>query len=164
MNREDILLLLDYNSWANDRVLGAVARASVDELHAAAPVSGQTIYDTLVHTMAAERIWRLRCQGEAPTSLADPADFPVLADLLAAWAAEEHAIRTYVQSLTDADLAGVVQYRNTKGAVFEQTLWQILSHVVNHGTQHRGEVAYLLTELGYSPGDVDLIMYLRQQS
>ena len=140
MNREDMLLLLDYNYWATDRVLelshGPSADASCD---AAAPVSGQTIHSTLVHTMDAERIWRMRCQGRsAHDRLTDPADFPVLADLLQQWAAEEHAIRTYVQSLTDADLSGVVRYRNTKGAVFEQTLWQILSHVVNHGTQHRG--------------------------
>ena len=165
MNREDMLLLLEYNYWATSRVLETAQRASEDELHRTTSPSWQTIHDTLVHTMDAERIWRLRCQGEsASVRLADPSDYPTLADLREQWAVEEQAMSAYVEGLSEADLSGVLRYQNTKGVPFEQTLWQILAHIINHGTQHRAEAAHLLTELGYSPGDVDFIVFLRARA
>lgn len=162
MNRDDVLLLLNYNEWATDRLLQAANRAAADELSSDTSSRWQPIQNRLVHIMDAERIWRLRCQGNSPDALTDPAGYPTLDALLPVWQLERAALRAYVEGLSDDELAGVLHYHNTKGDQFEQTLWQILAHVFNHGTQHRSEVAQLLTEMGYSPGDLDLIVYLRQ--
>lgn len=165
MNRDDILLLIDYSHWATARVLGAAQRAREDERDLTASLSWETIHSTLLHTMSAEWIWRMRCQEHiSPTEPLALADFPTLGDLRTRWEAEQQAMRAYVAGLSDAELAGAISYTNTKGVEFERVLWQILAHVVNHGTQHRAEAALLLTELGYSPGDVDLILYLAERS
>ncbi|HYU21327.1 MAG TPA: DinB family protein [Chloroflexota bacterium] len=50
------------------------------------------------------------------------------------------------------------------GAEFRLPLWQMMLHVANHGTQHRSEVAALLTGFGQSPGDLDLLVYLWDRS
>ena len=72
-------------------------------------------------------------------------------------------MRAFLVALKDDDLNQVVRYTSTKGKPFENTLWHLLLHVVNHGTQHRSEAAILLTEYGASPGDLDFILFLREQ-
>ena len=73
-------------------------------------------------------------------------------------------MRGFVASLTDDDLNRPVSYNTTKGLPMENILWHLMTHVVNHGTQHRSEAAMLLTGCGYSPGDLDLIVFLRERA
>ncbi len=94
----------------------------------------------------------------------DPEDFPTLADLRARSRAEEQAMRSYLDTLRDEDLDRVVPYRSTRGVPFENVLWHLLAHVVNHGTQFRGEAGVALAERGASPGDLDLIVFLRERA
>jgi uncharacterized damage-inducible protein DinB len=56
----------------------------------------------------------------------------------------------------------LVPYKTTRGVNYETILWQVLVHVVNHGTQFRGEAGGLLSQYGQSPGDLDLIAFLRE--
>jgi uncharacterized damage-inducible protein DinB len=164
VNRQNMLQMLDYNYWATHRLVAAAKRASEEQLRTPSAVSGQSVHSTLVHIMDGERLWRLRCEGESPNSLLESADYATFEDVLNALAEQERAFRGYVAGLSDSDLSDVVHYRNTKGVAYEQVRWQILAHVINHGTQHRAEIAFLLTEMGYSPGDLDLIVYLRERS
>ncbi len=88
-------------------------------------------------------------------------EFPSLASLRARWQAEEKAMREYLAGLQSDDLVTRIGYTTTIGMPFETTLWHILAHVVNHGTQYRSEAGVLLTQLGHSPGDLDLIAFIR---
>lgn len=162
MNKADILTLFDYNYWANARVLNAAAQLGQDQLIAPARLSHGSIRGALAHILAAEAVWRRRCQeGISPTALPDDSEFPTLESLRQRWAEEEKAMRRYLDRLTDAALAQPVSYATTKGAPQETILWHILAHVVNHGTQFRGEAAVALSEAGHSPGDLDFIAFIR---
>jgi uncharacterized damage-inducible protein DinB len=70
-------------------------------------------------------------------------------------------MRKYLAGLTDEALAGNIEYTRTEGTHFKTPLWQILLHVINHGTQSRSEAAVLLTQYGHSPGDLDYMVFLR---
>lgn len=164
MNHEAISLLFDYNEWANDRIMNAAAGLTHAQYTAQLPgLSMGTLQGTLVHTLAAEQIWRRRClEGTSPTVLLNEADCPTYESLRALWAAEAVALRAGLAELPETALAGRLAYRTTGGKPMEEVLWKLLVHLVNHGTQHRAEAAVALTAFGHSPGDVDLIVYIRR--
>ena len=104
----------------------------------------------LVHMLGAHQRWRhaIARTGEAPQPEEDP--LPTPEALAEAWAQEWSAVDEFLDHLDDELLA----YRH-KGVA----IWQMLAHVVNHGTQHRSEAAVLLTDAGRSPGDLDMSDY-----
>lgn len=162
MNVADLMTLYDYTYWANRRIFHAAAQLTTEQFLAPTELTGGSVRNVLAHTLGAEWIWLTRCQeGRSPHALLDPAQFTTLDALVERWAEEEAAMRGYLASLDDAALTQPLTYANTSGRVMSNTLWHILVHVVNHGTQHRSEVAHVLTRLGHSPGDLDMILYAR---
>jgi uncharacterized damage-inducible protein DinB len=159
MNKQDILTLYKYNQWANGKILGAAANVSQEQFLAEASYPHGGLRSTLVHTLFAEWIWRNRWEGTSLTFRLQPDEFPTFESLRARWTEEENSLMAFVDALTDEKLNTAIAYKNTKGIAFEQILWKMMAHVVNHGTQHRAEAAAMLTAYGCSPGDVDMIYF-----
>jgi len=154
--------LYRYSAWANARVLETAARLSPEQLSAPGGASYDSVRETLVHTMSAQWIWLFRWQGTSPGTMLDTRQFPDLAAIRARWDQIENDTRRFVTALTDADLARVVDYRNTRGERWAYPLWQQVVHQVNHATQHRSEIALVLTQFGHSPGDLDFLVFIDQ--
>jgi uncharacterized damage-inducible protein DinB len=165
MNPQEIQLLYDYNYWANKRILQAAERCAPEQLSQGLPMSWDSVLGTLAHILGAEWIWRMRCHERAsPAATLDAGQFTTLALLRQRWDAEEQAMRGYVAGLTEAGLDEVIAYQTTQGKPMRRVLWQTLLHLVNHGTQHRGEAALYLTSFGHSPGEIDLSVYLDEHA
>jgi len=161
MNKQDIVLLYQYNQWANGNILNAASNITAEEFLVPASFPHGSLRGTLVHALFAEWIWRQRWEGNSPTVRFTPEDFPTIKSLQARWAEEEKQLMDFVDGLTDERLNNTFRYTNTAGKPFTRILWQAMAHVVNHGTQHRSEAAAILTDLGHSPGDLDLIYFLK---
>ena len=160
---EIIHTLYAYSTWANTRILETAEQLTPEPF--ASDVDGcGSIRDTLVHTASVQWLWLERWHGTSPRELWDRADFPDIAALRARWEEVEEATSAYVAPLREPDLARVVSYVNFQGETWSYPLWQQLLHQVNHATQHRSEAALLLTRLGFSPGWLDLLVYLDAQS
>jgi uncharacterized damage-inducible protein DinB len=102
-------------------------------------------------------------QGISPPTMLSEEEFATLADLRVRWMEESEILRYYIAGLTSARLLDPVSYTSTSGQSYYTPLWEILSHLVLHGMQHRAEAALALTNFGASPGDIDLIRFARQQ-
>jgi uncharacterized damage-inducible protein DinB len=162
MNREAVALLYRYNTWAWERVLAQVARLSPEQYTAPAPTPHSSLRGTLVHSLSAETTWLRRWSGEMPTAPLTEEELPTFAALRERWDRLRPVLAEFVTSLTDEQLAATLDYRTMKGVPMRDTLWHLLAHLANHGTQHRSEAAMLLTQYGYSPGDLDMSVFLRE--
>ena len=160
MNKQDILLLYQYNRWANTKIFNAAANVTQEQFVAPGSFPHGGLRGTLVHALFAEWIWRTRWEGTSPTNRWNPEDFPTLESLRTRWLDEEKQLMGFVDAVTEERLNNSFDYKNTSGKPFTKILWQVMAHVVNHGTQHRSEAAAILTDLGHSPGDIDLISFL----
>lgn len=160
MNKDDIVMLYKYNQWSTAKILDTASKVTADEFLAPADFPHGGLRGTLVHALFAEWIWRNRWEGTSPTQRLRPEDFPTLDALHARWAEEQERLMTFVGNLTDERLNSMVTYKNTQGVKHERILWQMMAHLINHGTQHKTEAAAMLTRLGHSPGDIDMIGYL----
>jgi uncharacterized damage-inducible protein DinB len=157
--------LYDYPGWAMEKLFAAAAPLTVEQLQAPAPAGQRSIRDNFLHLIGTQRGWLAWWDGTLAPAQAygrrlDPADFPDLATIRAAWEAVDRQTRAFLAGLTEADAERVYVQTLPSGAEWKMPLWQMLLHVANHGTQHRSEIAAQLSALGHSPGDLDLIYYL----
>ena len=152
---DDVRALFGYNAWANARILDAAARVPAEEF-ATASLGPCRLHDTLRHILACEVYWRLEWQGVDDASERLPDVFPTVDALRARWQDEGRYLTAFLGALGDEDLRRQMMAPPNP----PETLGQQLQHLANHGTQHRSEVALLLTNLGQSPGDMDFLPYI----
>jgi uncharacterized damage-inducible protein DinB len=162
MNKQDILILFKYNWWANAKILNTASNVTPEQYLAPASFPHGGLQGTLVHTLFAEWIWRKRWEGNSPTYRLKAEDFPTFESVRKRWAEEEGLLRAFVDGLADEKLNSTFNYISTEGKPHTRILWQAMAHLVNHGTQHRSEAAAILTNVGHSPGDIDLIYFLSE--
>ena len=148
MDVSDIRFLFAYDRWATQKILAMAALVPYDEWEESNRIDRRGLGGIMTHALGAHERWRAGWQGIETPERREAGPLPSVAELTDAWAAEWEALDAYLTSLGDDDLHGPFD---------DLVLWQTMAHVVNHGTQHRSEAAVILTIMGRSPGDLDLI-------
>ena len=166
MNLQELQTLVDYNYWARDRVLDAVEKLTPEQYDKQLGNSFGSVRETLAHVLGAEWVWCNRWEGESPKSLPDPrATLPDIASLRAAWTAQERKMRAVLDRLGEQGVLQPIEYVTFDGKQQAQPFWQMLQHVVNHGSYHRGQVTTMLRQLGAAPPKAtDLIAFYRERA
>lgn len=162
VSRTILIGIQEHSRFANGRLLDQATKLSDAELDADRPGMFGSIRSTLLHMMQAQASWLRRFQELDPVPSFDPADFPTIADLRRAWDVLDADTLSYLATVTDDDLLQVVHMRAWSGWEMRQPRWQAIVHQAFHQHQHRGELAMVLTTLGYSPGEIDSFDYFEQ--
>jgi len=164
MNVEDFRLLYDYNSWANQRTLDAGAPLGEEQFTRDLGSSFRSVRDTLAHICLVEWLWLERWLDRSPDKFPPATDLPTLESVRRRWSEIERNLNDYIASLTPGDIERVVHHKTTAGVAQAAPLGQMLQHLVNHGTYHRGQVATLLRQLGAKPISTDLTLFYRERA
>jgi uncharacterized damage-inducible protein DinB len=156
MRADEIRFLFAYDRWATRRVLNAL-----DDLDPAVwartdVVGERGLGSVLVHHLGSSQRWRILFEARTTEGgvRLELEPLPTIDELRARWEAEWAEVDSWLQTLTDGFVADFHE---------GVPVWQLLVHVVNHGTQHRAEAAALLTTEGRSPGELDLFDYAEEQ-
>jgi len=163
IDKADLSRLFDYTVWANHRVLRAAATLAVDDFKRDLGSSHGGVRGTLTHIMAGEWIWLERWKGVSPSRLLDEGEFSDVVALRDRWTLIEEHRASWLESLREEDVPAPVHYRTTHGREFSAPLWQLVQHVANHSTHHRGQVVALTRMLGAKGVNTDLLSWDRDR-
>jgi uncharacterized damage-inducible protein DinB len=158
MDADGLLPLVRFHAWANDRILAVAAGLSDEELRRDGVLDRGSAFDTIRHHVDVDWSWREFCLGNdvGDTYVWDHGfaldDLPTIHGFCLE---EDRRLRDYVETLDERGLHEPLAMSEDPNDRIPR--WLILAHVVNHGTQHRSELAHYLTRCGHSPGDLDLL-------
>jgi uncharacterized damage-inducible protein DinB len=160
MNIKEIQTLYAYNRWANRRLLKAARQLDWQDCTSEMGTSHGSVRGTLAHIIWGEWLWVRRWRGESPKGRFTPEEFPDWASLESRWTNVEDEQEAFIKCLTDDLLEKRVSYENLRAQRWEYSLVQMMQHVVNHSSYHRGQLVTLLRQLGQTPPGTDLLVFL----
>jgi uncharacterized damage-inducible protein DinB len=164
MTKTDIRRLVAYNEWANSRMLEAAAALTVDRFTRKLGSSFSSIRDTLGHIIGVEWVWLRRWKGESPRDTPGWMATAEVGTLRAELGKIERERAVFLDSIDDVDLQRRIAYTNFKGERWEYSLGDMLLHLVNHSTYHRGQVVTLLRLVGANAPATDLLLFNDEQA
>ena len=150
-----------YNFWASREMIQAVHSLSDDERMRDLGSSYKSILGTLHHIYWADKVWLLRISFPYNLAPKPELDVPNLDELLAQWIPLMQQWEQWAKAKADAMADERIAHMNTRGQRFEHSVREVVLHLVNHDSYHRGQVATMLRQLGYTPPQTDLIHYYR---
>ncbi len=157
--------LMRYKQWANELLYAAAKELSEKELIAKRPIVFGSIIRTLNHTFAMDLVWQANLQGEHHGfTTRNPDDCPSLNKLLIDQRKLDEWYVTYADTLSKPDEDQVVNLTFISGGVGSMRRRDILLHVVNHGTYHRGNVTGMMYECSLEPPTTDYPVFLKHDS
>ncbi len=162
MRTDEVQFMLEYDNWANERLLDTIESLSNEEFTSEVGPGHAIPRATILHCINGLRSWRERFLQEngVASGPATEADYPTLASARALWQTEHALLADYVAG---ADLGSLLELRRGDVVVGIER-WQAVVHLTFHNMQHRSELAESLTLFGHSPGEIGMVQFFRERA
>lgn len=150
--------LVSYHLWANQQLINHIKTLPSEVFNTKVESVFPTLSETFGHIISVDHVWLARLNQETPSQITKQAFQTVKeADL----ALSELKTQYELMFQKEYDVTRSISYKNTKGESFTQTLFEIVQHLVNHGTYHRGNLAAMIRQMGFQGTSTDYITFLR---
>jgi uncharacterized damage-inducible protein DinB len=146
--REIFIQYASYTAWANSLVLNVIENLSEDRQHAEVKSSFPSLYKTVLHLLDAESIWWQRLKLQERIDRPGDSFTGSFAELSQRLQQQNKLWLEWVQTTNEMGLQHEFIYYNSKKERFKQPVYQMLLHLFNHGTYHRGQLVTMLRQLG----------------
>ena len=146
-----LIRLFEYECWANTRILKAIKQA---------PSTEEALVGRFVHILASQRIWYARIRNQ-PVNM-DALNALPLSEAMELFARNAKDWDDFLQSVEPTLLSEKITYTNSSGQTYQSSIQDIVVHMVNHGSYHRGQIVSSLKGKIPSLPITDYIAFCRE--
>jgi uncharacterized damage-inducible protein DinB len=163
MTKNYFIQLATYNCWANEIAINWLTEITDNQWNTKLIGSMESIAATTTHIAGAEKIWNERIHKSFNPFLKYEYELNKNG-LISIWQKASNDLLILTENIAESDLLNTMTYKNLKGEELQSQLFEILAHVFNHSTYHRGQLVNYLRQVGYSSvSSTDMINYFRKQ-
>jgi uncharacterized damage-inducible protein DinB len=160
MTLQEITQLVAFNRWANQCFFEVLSQLSAEQYRRDLQSSHGGIHGTLAHIIGAEKGWLCRWQRQPSTASAALHQMHSLTELRAYWENVCDEMSQFLATLDDRTLQETLSTTARTGT-YTSSYWQMIQHVVDHSSYHRGQIVTMLRQLGVTPPSTGLIRFYR---
>lgn len=163
--KEMLLQYARYNEWANSRIINTIRSLSLEKHDQEIISSFPTIRKTAIHIWSSEYMWLQRLNLVERPEWVQKSFNGSLEEALEQWQKASADLTTFVsKQYNDKAFTHVVQYYSLKKESFKNEVGNILMHVINHATYHRGQLVTMLRQVGVEKiPPTDFIVFTREK-
>ena len=153
-----------YNLWANQKMFDCINNLSDDQINREIASSFSSIYKTVLHMWLAEDAWWQRIKLAEHIVIAAENFKGTFSEMQQKYIGQSTLWTQWAADVSEVQVAHVFAYRNSKKEQFKQPVYEVMLHVFNHGTYHRGQLVTLLRQLGVVKiPQTDFIVFCRKK-
>jgi uncharacterized damage-inducible protein DinB len=157
---QEIIQLVAFNRWANQCFFEALSQLPAEQYRQDMHSSHGGIHGTLAHIIGAERGWLSRWQGRVETGTTATSQMQSVAELRAFWEGVCDEMSRFLTALDDQKLQDTLSATVRTGS-YTTTYAQMIQHVIDHSSYHRGQIVTMLRQLGVTPPSTGLLRFYR---